>query len=273
MSEIKWIKITTSMFDDEKIDYIESLPDGDTILVIWIKLLTLAGKCNAGGYILLTENIPYTEEMLAHKFRRPINTVKLALATFEKLKMIERIAGAIFITNWEKHQSIEGMERIREQTRLRVQRYRERQKLPDGNVTCNVTGNADVTQCNALDLDIDLRNNICVHGDEQKEKSNSKSDEYTEKFQEFWKVYPRKKEKKRAFRCWKTRLKEDFKSEDLINAAKNYAAYCQKEKIEERFIKHAATFLGPDKPFEEYINQINEPDPTAATLEFYGKMG
>ena len=62
------------MFEDEKIDFIESLPESDAILVIWIKLLTLAGKCNAGGFIFLTEKIPYTTEMLAHKFRRPINT-------------------------------------------------------------------------------------------------------------------------------------------------------------------------------------------------------
>ena len=60
MSEIKWIKITTGMFQDEKIDYIESLPEADAILIIWIKLLTLAGKCNSNGFIFLTENIPYT---------------------------------------------------------------------------------------------------------------------------------------------------------------------------------------------------------------------
>ncbi|MCR8983176.1 phage replisome organizer N-terminal domain-containing protein [Brevibacillus laterosporus] len=71
MNEIKWIKITTTMFDDQKIDFLESLPEADAILVIWIKLLTLAGKCNAGGYIFLTESIPYTDEMLSHKFKGP----------------------------------------------------------------------------------------------------------------------------------------------------------------------------------------------------------
>ncbi|NLC26147.1 MAG: replication protein, partial [Fastidiosipila sp.] len=76
MSAVKWIKITTNMFDDEKIDFIESLPEADAILIIWIKLLTLAGKCNAGGFIYLADNIPYTEEMLTHKFKRPLNTVR-----------------------------------------------------------------------------------------------------------------------------------------------------------------------------------------------------
>lgn len=268
MSEIKWIKLTTSMFDDEKIDYIESLPDGDTILVIWIKLLTLAGKCNAGGFILLTESIPYTDEMLSHKLRRPQNTVKLAMTTFERLGMIDRINGALFITNWEKHQNTEKMKQIREQTRLRVKKHRERQQLPQSNadVTQNVTDDVtgDVTQSNATDIDIDI-DHIYAQNDAQK-------NEYTEEFLEFWQAYPKKKEKKRAFRCWKTRLKEGCKPEGLITAAKNYATQCKKEKTEPKFIKHPSTFLGPDTPFEEYLKAPEDQDATAAALEYYGKM-
>jgi predicted phage replisome organizer/uncharacterized phage protein (TIGR02220 family) len=142
MSEIKWIKITTTMFEDDKIEFIESLPEADAILIIWIKLLTLAGKCNMNGYIFLTEKIPYTEEMLAHKFRRPLNTVKLALETFKKLGMIEEDHGAIMISNWEKHQNVDVLEKIREDTRLRVQRYRERQKALR---ECNVTDTLPTT--------------------------------------------------------------------------------------------------------------------------------
>ena len=151
MAEVKWIKITTSMFEDEKIDYIESLPEADAILIVWIKLLTLAGKCNAGGYVFLTETIPYTEEMLAHKFRRPLNTVKLALATLERLGMINWNNGNLYICNWGKHQNIEGMEKIREQTRIRVARHREKMKQ----LECNVTSNATETLRNATEEDIE----------------------------------------------------------------------------------------------------------------------
>ena len=113
------------MFDDEKIDFIESLPDADTILVIWIKLLTLAGKCNSGGYILLTEKIAYTDQMLAHKFQRPINSVKLALETFVNLGMLEVTENGMFISNWEKHQNIDRMEEIREYNKLAKRKERE----------------------------------------------------------------------------------------------------------------------------------------------------
>ncbi|MBP2027430.1 putative phage replisome organizer [Acetoanaerobium pronyense] len=155
MSEIKWIKITTGMFQDEKIDFIESLPEADAILIIWIKLLTLAGKCNANGFILLTENIPYTDEMLANRFKKPLTVIKLALKTFQNLNMIKMEGPYIKISNWEKHQNIEGMEKIKEQTRNRVAKYREKQKLLPEN-SCNATCNATVTQCNATDIDKEL---------------------------------------------------------------------------------------------------------------------
>ncbi|BAU28981.1 putative phage replisome organizer [Aneurinibacillus soli] len=158
MADIKWIKITTSMFDDEKIDFIESLPEADTVLICWIKLLTLAGKANTGGHIMLTEAIPYTPDMLAHKFKRPLNTVKMALETFVRLGMISMEDGSpIYINNWEKHQNIDAMTKIKEQTRQRVARHREKQKLlPDGNGACNVTVTDDVTGSNATDIDKEL---------------------------------------------------------------------------------------------------------------------
>jgi len=129
VAEVKWIKLLTEMFDDEKIKLIEAVPEADMILVIWIKLLTLAGKKNMNGYIFLTENIPYTDEMLATLFNRPLNTIRLALETFKKFGMIlYNSEGQIKISNWEKHQNIDGLERIREQNRLRVARFREDHK-------------------------------------------------------------------------------------------------------------------------------------------------
>lgn len=128
MADLKWIKINLGMFDDEKIRFVETLPEADTILVIWIKLLTLAGKSNAGGYVLLTERIPYTDEMLSNQFNRPLNTVRLALQTFVNLEMIEWDESGIEITNWGKHQNQDAMEKIREQNRLRQAKRREKQQ-------------------------------------------------------------------------------------------------------------------------------------------------
>lgn len=141
MADVKWIKITVNMFDDEKIRIIESMPDADAILVIWIKLLTLAGKNNTNGFIFLSENIPYTDEMLSTIFSRPLNTVRLALQTFKQFGMIDYDEkNFLYLVNWNKHQNVEGLEKIREQTRQRVAKHREKQKmLRESNVTLPVT--------------------------------------------------------------------------------------------------------------------------------------
>lgn len=152
MAEVKWIKITTDMFDNRKIKHLRRLPDGNNIVLIWVMLLTMAGRCNANGMIFLTENIPYTPKMLADELNFEENTVQLALQALEQLGMIVTNNGYFTIAGWEEYQNIEGMEKIREQTRQRVAKYRATKSLPDSNVTCNVT----VTQCNATDIDKEL---------------------------------------------------------------------------------------------------------------------
>lgn len=145
MSDVKWIKITTDIFDDEKILLIESLPEPYAIITVWFKLLCLAGKQNNSG-VFMMGNIAYTDKMLATIFRMKEATVTMALQTFEQFGMVEIIDGVITIPNWEKHQSLDKLEQAREQTRQRVARHREKQKLL---AECNVTGNAIVTQSNA----------------------------------------------------------------------------------------------------------------------------
>lgn len=128
MADINWIKLRVDMFDDEKIKIIQSMPEGDTILVIWIRIIALAGKCNAKGFVLIEDEFPYSDEMLATIFNKPLATVRLALGTFEKFRMIERTEKGIYISNFEKHQNTEGMEKIREQARIRKQREREKKR-------------------------------------------------------------------------------------------------------------------------------------------------
>ena len=143
MSEVKWIKLATDIFDNRKIRQIEKMPDGDAIIVIWLKLLILAGDVNDGGLVYFTKEIPYTEQLLATQFDRPLAVVQFALRTFERFSMIEIVDDLICVSNWEKYQNVESLDRIREQNRLRKQRQREREKLLESHVT--------VTQSHATD--------------------------------------------------------------------------------------------------------------------------
>ena len=153
MAEIKWIKIVTDIFDNRKIKQIEALPEADSILVIWFKLICLAGSINDGGRIYFLENVPYTDEMLATQFRRPLNTVRMALDTFRQFGMIEIIDDFLCLPSWEKYQSADKMEKIREQNRLRKRRERAK-LLPPADMSRD--SHATVTQCHATDIDKDI---------------------------------------------------------------------------------------------------------------------
>ena len=127
MAEVKWIKIVTDVFDDEKILMIESMPEADSIIVIWFKLLCLAGKQNNSG-VYQMGRMPYTDEMFSTIFRRPLNTVRLALRSFEQFGMIEIINNTVTIPNWDKHQSLDALEKKRERDRLYQKERRNAQK-------------------------------------------------------------------------------------------------------------------------------------------------
>lgn len=128
MADVKWIKITTDIFDDEKILMIESMPSADSIIVIWLKLLTFAGKQNNGGVFLMSNRIAYTEEMLASIFRRDVNLVRMALKTFEQFGMIEIVENVVTIPNWGKHQTLDAYEKKKERDRARIAKKRAEQK-------------------------------------------------------------------------------------------------------------------------------------------------
>lgn len=208
--EIKWIKISTDIFNDEKILIIESYPEADGIIVVWFKLLALAGRSNNSGILSLNDKIAYTDEMLATIFRRKKTLVQMALQTFEMLGMIEVVNDTITIPNWEKHQNIDGLDKIRAQNRERMSKYREKQKMiaiGECNVTGNVTSNVTVTDGNAIEED----------------KDKDKDKEYIEFFEKAWKLYPEKKGKGQISEKIK---KEIYKHGDnFIEAIERYKRY------------------------------------------------
>lgn len=151
MADIKWIKLSTGLPDNKKIKQIRTLPNGDSIALMWVFLMCLAGDTNEDGLVYFTPEIPFTDEMLAEEFRMNINTIRLGLKTFERFGMIEVIDDIICLTAWEKWQAADKLENIREKTRKRVAKHRAKQKLLAG----NVTSNADVTPSNAIEEDIE----------------------------------------------------------------------------------------------------------------------
>lgn len=128
MADVKWIKLSTDLFDDNKIKQLEVLPEGDSIICIWLKILCLAGKVNANGDIYFTEEIPYTEQMLSVQFNRPLPIVQMAMNMFQQFGMIDIIDDIIHVSNWEKWQNTAKLEEMREYNRLAQQKSRAKRK-------------------------------------------------------------------------------------------------------------------------------------------------
>lgn len=128
-NEVKWIKISTGVFDDEAFQMIDDLPERDAIELIWFKLLVLAGKQNNHGLFIFKKAMPYTDEMLASIFHRPINTVKLAMKTLEEFHLIETIDNVYSIPKWDDYQSLDGLDKKRKRDREYQRKCREKKKL------------------------------------------------------------------------------------------------------------------------------------------------
>lgn len=162
--DVKWIKLMVDMFDNRKIRYLRRLPEGNSIVLIWVMLLSLAGRCNAGGMIHLTQDIPYTPKMLADELEFEENTVVLALKALESLGMITQ--EPLSVTNWEEYQSTERLDQIREQNRLRKQKQRA---LETASRDSHVTVTQNVTQCHATEEEVE------VEIEEEKERDSYSS--------------------------------------------------------------------------------------------------
>jgi predicted phage replisome organizer len=163
MGEIEWLKLSAATFEDEKLELMQAMPEGDALALMWIKLICLARRTNDQGLVYITPEIPYTEDLLAAKWKKPTTLVRLFLETAKRLKMIEIWPdGKVWLRNWGKYQSLEGLEKVRAQARLRAARFRRkaakrlekadfdsnRNGVTQSNVMRHVTRNDDVTQSN-----------------------------------------------------------------------------------------------------------------------------
>ena len=179
MPEVKWVKLTTDMFDNRKIKHLRRLPEGNNIVLIWVMLLTMAGRCNSGGMIFLTENIPYTPKMLANELGFEECTVLLALDALEELDMIVTDNGIFSIAGWEEYQNTDRLAEIREYNRLAKQKERAKKKLLEGVNDKSMTSQScqDIEEEKEEDKDKEKEFHSFTHSGEEEAYINRKIEE------------------------------------------------------------------------------------------------
>ncbi len=222
-----WLKLQRDFFKRHDIRIIEGMPNGKDYLLFYLKLL--CESIDHEGNLRFSDQIPYNEDMLATITNTKVDIVRTAIKVFTQLNMMDVMDdGTYYMSEVEKMMGSETVwaEKKRE--------YREK-----------------LGQC---------PQSVHPLSDKSKsiEKDKEKDNIYNEHFQEFWSAYPRKVDKKKAYKCYQTRLKEGFSEEELMQAAQNYADECKKENRDSKYIKHPSTFLGVDTPFTEYLKKGNE---------------
>lgn len=153
MAEVKWIKMIVGLFDGMSFKKIKRAKIGgesyrDKLTAVWFELLDLAARCNHNGALVATDGIPFTDlDDIAVQIDREEDELKLCMSFYLKERMVTIVDDVYAISNWGVYQNVDGMEKIREQTRKRVAKCRENKKLLSVNGECNAT----VTDGNALE--------------------------------------------------------------------------------------------------------------------------
>lgn len=215
MAEVKWIKIVVDIFDDEKMKLIDSMPEADAIEIIWFKLLTLAGKCCFNGVYIFNDKMAFTDEMFASIFNRPLNTVRLALKTFEDLGMIEIIDNVYTIPNWEKYQTLDAYERKKARDREYQAKRREakKQAITDKSSENRLTVERDCSYSYSLSNNnyIDSNNTNNTDSNNTNNNTDIEKPDLEIWYDAFLELYPNKKNSK----CAKTEYLNYFKGEPI----------------------------------------------------------
>lgn len=153
-----WLKLHKDFFKRHDIKIIESMENGKDYILFYLKLLVESVGHN--GNLRFSDTIPYNDKMLATITDTNVDIVRNAMHVFSELNMIDILDDkTIYMSEVERMIGSESDEHIREQNRLRQQRYRDKQKqIPQKealhNVTVTLNRNADID----IEKDIDIDN-------------------------------------------------------------------------------------------------------------------
>lgn len=85
----------------------------------------------------------------------------------------------------------------------------------------------------------------------EKERARASTED---EFAVAWEPYPRKVARKAAFKAFTARRNDGVPAEELVAASTHYATVIQRDRTEERFVLHGATFFGPNERWRDFVS-------------------
>lgn len=255
-TELQWISLSTGLFDDTKIKVISAMPEGNAIIVCWLRLLCMAGKNNDMGYVYLSREMPYSEEILSTVWGVDLPIVRLALRTFRDLRMIDiEEKGNILVKNYLKYQ----------EPALKISERREKQRLHMAAIRASrpLLQNAP----NPKDPTITAQHNT-IQGEQT---VSSQIDDKTTDFEKWYEAYPKKIGRGQAKRAYTTASKKTT-AEVLLAGAVRVADALRRGTVERQFIPYPASWLNGERWADEEVAGTPKFVPTAKIIERERKL-
>lgn len=233
-----WLKLKEDFFRDKKIKKLRSIAGGDTYTIIYLKMQLLSLK-NEGKLYFENVEDSFIEEV-ALEIDEKIEDVKVCVLYLIKTGLIEVVDESEYVL--KQTQECIGSETASAE---RVRRFRERENLKKEQqaLLCNTS----VTNRNTeIDIDIEKEKDIEIDLIENVQNEVQKPD-WEDKFEQFWKLYPRKQNKKKVQLWFKNKQPNDALFDTIIKKLKNFIDTVDWQKENGKYIPMPTTWLNGER--------------------------
>ncbi len=238
-----WLKLKKDFFKRHDIQIIESMDNGKEYVLFYLKLL--AESVSHNGELRFSETIPYNDKMLATITNTNIDIVRMAVKVLQELGLLNLLDDdTIYMEEVNKMLGAET------EWAEKKRAYRLGKELKSGQCPQNVLPMSDKSKILDTEKDIDK--------DIDKESKNLSL------FAEFWELYPRKVNKKKAQDKYYKLMKDKVEHSAIMDGLKTYLKYIRQNDVKAEYIKHPTTWLNGECWNDEL--EIKTADPLPAYL-------
>ena len=111
---MRHIKLPVHFFEDDRLKAIRSQKDGDSVILLYTMLITVAAKSDAGGRLMLCEGIPYDDKILSGILNLPLPIVKSGLELLTKFGLLT-VADSVFsLVNYDEYADVKATKERRQ---------------------------------------------------------------------------------------------------------------------------------------------------------------
>jgi len=224
-----YLKLKDNFFDREEIKILEHMENGFIYSNLYLKLCLMSLK--GDGRLLFRDEIPYDESMIATITNIPLDNVRVGINILQKMKLISQIeSGEIYMREIQSmigHGSTEA------------ERMAESRKNGKSEQCSQIVYQRLETRDKRLEI-------------KDRPDKLDKTIEMDTNFITLYNAYPRHLGKVPAYKAYTARIKEGVSHDTLLIAVKNYAADVERNRTDEKYIMHPATFLGPSARYADY---------------------